>query len=227
MMRAVRTSVVAILFSTLSLGTVLTIHASALETEVREFTVEIEGKPAGQYVMTVTKQDNGVLSMKGEANITFKYLLVTYNYSYRGVEHWKDGKLIELNSHCNDDGKKTEVNAQAQNDWLVLKVNGQQRKCRRDVWTTTYWMLAHESFHNKNVPLLDADTGKEYVGQLKYVTREQIMVAGRQVDCHHFCVTGGPTSPCDLWFDSEHKLVRQELIDQNKRVVFVLAAVRR
>jgi Family of unknown function (DUF6134) len=227
MMSALRTSLAAILFSTLSLGTILAIRAAALETEVREFSVEIEGKPAGQYVMTVTKQDNGILSMKGEANISFKYLLVTYTYTYRGVEHWKDGKLIELNSHCNDDGKKTEVNAQLQNDWLVLKVNGHQRNCRRDVWTTTYWMLAHESFHNKAVPLLDADTGKEYLGQLKFVGREQIMVAGGQVDCHHFRVTGGPTSPCDLWFDAEHKLVRQELIDQNKRVVFVLAGVRR
>ena len=119
MMCAVRTSLAAILFSTLSLATTLAIRAAALETEVREFTVEIEGKPAGQYIMTVTKQDNGILSMKGEANISFKYLLVTYTYSYRGVEHWKDGRLIELNSHCNDDGKKTEVNAQAQSDWLA------------------------------------------------------------------------------------------------------------
>jgi Family of unknown function (DUF6134) len=227
MMRHMRTSLAAVVIGALSLGTILAIRAAAAETEVREFSVEIEGKPAGQYTMTVTRQENGVLSMRGEANISFKFLLVTYTYTYRGVEHWKDGKLIELNSRCNDDGKKIEVNVTSQNNGLLVQANGRQRPCRPDVWTTTYWMQAHEMHHNKSVPLLDADTGTEYVGQLKYVGREQTMAAGRQVECHHFRVTGGPTSPCDLWFDAERKLVRQEFIDQNKRVVFTLATVRR
>jgi len=227
MFRVVRASIVAGLLTTLGLGAIVALRAAAPETEVREFTIEVGGDPAGKYTMTVTKQDNGILSMQGQANIKVTYLfgIRTYTYSYSGVEHWKDGRLLQLTSQCNDDGKKTEVSAAAQNDSLLVKVNGHApRTCRGEVWTTTYWMQAAERFHNNQVLLLDADTGTEYVGQLKFVGKENL---GQQQNCSHFRVTGGPTTPCDLWFDTQQRLVRQEFTDQGKRVVFALAAVRR
>src|SRR5262249_13124506 len=116
--------------------------ARASETEVREFAVEIDGKAAGQYLMTVTKQDDGVLSMQAQANITFQHVLGTYTYSFQGVEHWKEGRLLQLASKCNDDGKQTEVSAAADREVLRVKANGQERNCRWDVWTTSYWKLA-------------------------------------------------------------------------------------
>ncbi len=201
--------------------------ARATETEVREFTIEVEGKAAGQYVMTITKQDDGVLSMKGQANLSFKHLLGTYTYSYDGVEHWKDGRLIQMAGNCNDDGTRTELTATADSQGLKLRVNGRERLCRWDVWTTSYWMLADKRFHNAQVPLLDSDSGKEYLGQLKYVGVEGLSIGGQQQNCYHFRVTGGPSSPCDLWYDGQHRLVRQEFSDSGKRIVFNLRAVRR
>jgi hypothetical protein len=213
--------VVALAFSALAAG-----RAAASETEAREFTITIDGTNAGTYSMTVTKQDDGILSMQGVASITYKHIFGTYRYSYQGVEHWKDGRLLELASKCEDDGKKAEVSARAERDVLKVKINGAERNCRWDVWTTSYWQLADKRFHNQKVPLLDADTGKEYIAELKYIGIEALMVGGQAQNCFHFRVTGGPTTPLDLWYDAQHRLVRQEFLEQRKKVVFNLQTVR-
>src|SRR5262249_35733346 len=158
------------------LGLAAAAPARASETEVREFTLEVDGKASGQYVMTITKQDDGVLSMHAKANLSFKQLLVSYSYSFDGVEHWKDGRLIQMMAQCNDDGTKTEISAKSEAQALKLRVNGRERTCRWDIWTTSYWKLADERFHNQQVPLLDSDSGKEYLAQLKYVGVEQVNV---------------------------------------------------
>jgi hypothetical protein len=208
-----------------SLGVCSTAQAS--ETEVREFTIEIEGKASGQYVMTVTKQDDSILSMQGVASLSFKHALGTYRYSYDGTEHWKDGRLLQLTVKCNDDGKETKLSAMVEQQNLRLRVNGQERNCRWDVWTTSYWQLADKRFHNQQVPLVDNDTGKEYLAKLSFVAAEQLNIGNQAQNCLHFRVTSGPISPVELWYDGQNRLVRQEFTDQGKRVVFVLRAVRR
>ncbi|HYV39636.1 MAG TPA: DUF6134 family protein [Gemmataceae bacterium] len=214
---------------TLSCWAVAASWAAAVETELREFNIEVDGKPAGQYTMKITKQDDGVLSMKADADIKFKYLFgtSTYTYSYDGVEHWKSGRLLQLSSKCDDDGTKMQVSAVAAAETLQVTVNGKQRNCRWDVVTTSYWMTPDPRYHDAAVPLLDADTGKEYVGQLKKIGVEAVQVGGQQQNCYHFRVTGGPTTPVDLWYDGQNRLVKQEFTEQGKHVVFVLRAVRR
>jgi hypothetical protein len=201
--------------------------ALAADTEVREFAVEVDGKASGQNVMTITVQDDGVESVRNVATVTFKHLFGTYRYSFQGVEHWKGGRVFQLNGSCNDDGTKTEVSAALQGESLRLNINGRERNCRADVWTTSYWKIPAQQFHNTAVPLLDADTGKEMVGQLKYVGVEAHMISGQQQNCHHFRVTGGPSSPIDLWYDGNARLIRQEYTEQGRRVVVVLRTIRR
>jgi hypothetical protein len=230
MMAFVRTSLPAALLTVLSLGAASGVCAAPLDTEVREFTIEIEGKASGKYTMTLTTQNDGVESVKTEANLSFKHFWGTYTYAFGAVEHWKNGRLLQLTSTCNDDGKKYEVSVTQQNDALMVKVNGHPpRKCPGDAWTTTYWTLADpRRSPNNPVPLLDADTGKEYpVGHRTYVGKEQLLIGGKDQTCYHFRVTGGPTTPCDLWFDGQYRLVRQELVDQGRHVVFVLTALKR
>jgi hypothetical protein len=204
----------------------LAVPAPASETEVREFTIEVEGKASGRYLMTITKQDNGVLSMQASADMSYHFIR-TYRYKFEGTEHWSKDRLLQLNAKCDDDGKKTEISAMATAEALELKVNGQQRNGRWDVWTTSYWQLADKRFHDKQVPLLDNDTGKEYLGQLKMVGVEQLNIGGQPQNCQHFRVTGGPAPATDLWYDGQQRLVRQEFTDSGKRVTFVLQAVRR
>src|SRR3954447_3915259 len=78
-------------------------RAAADEVETRQFAIHVDGKPAGQYVMTLTRRDGGVESMSGQARVTVKVLFKTYSYTYSGTEYWKDGKLQQLQSSTSDD----------------------------------------------------------------------------------------------------------------------------
>jgi hypothetical protein len=54
--------------------------ATAADTEVRAFSITVDGKPAGEYFMTISQQE-GSITMSGQAEVKFKpFPLVTYTY---------------------------------------------------------------------------------------------------------------------------------------------------
>jgi hypothetical protein len=107
-----------------------------------------------------------------------------------------------------------------------VTVNRRQRMARADVWLTSYWRLPDAKFRNQAVPLLDADTGKDISGHLKYVGLEMVTIAGQKVRCNHYRLTGTP-SPVELWYDGSDRLVRQTTVEQGLRTVILLTGVRR
>jgi hypothetical protein len=204
--------------------------ALAADKESREFTVTIDGRDSGHYRMTIERRDDGTVRMVSQASIQVKRLaLVVYRYNFNCTEVWKDGKdaqLLTLTSACDDNGTKYDVSAAAETTGLRVRVNGQPRLVRADVWTTTYWKLADARFHNQAVPLLDADTGKDFTGRLTYLGTEQITTSGQAQNCYHFRVVGGP-NPVELWYDAQHRLARHEFTEDGHRTIIQLTAVRR
>src|SRR5262249_47042350 len=89
-------------------------RAAADEIETRLFTVQVDGKPAGQYTMMITRRDGGVESMSAQANVRVKHLFGTYVYTYQGTESWTNGRLQQLQSNTSDDGKRFEVQVTAE-----------------------------------------------------------------------------------------------------------------
>jgi hypothetical protein len=205
-------------------------RAVAADTEVREFSVHVDGKESGKYRMTINRRDYGTVSMSAEANVRVTRLGITmYRYTYKGTEVWqdaKDGRLLALTSTSDDNGKTFEVNATPDPSGLRVRVNGQPRLVRADVWTMTYWKLPDDRFHNQAVPLLDADTGKDFGGRLTYLGTEKLMAAGQAQACYHFRVQGGPY-PVDLWYDAQRRLVRQDFTEDGHRTTIQLIRVSR
>jgi hypothetical protein len=199
--------------------------ARADDTEHRRFSIEVDGKPAGECRMSITRKDDGTEVMANQASVRVK-ILITYTWTYQGTEVWKGGKLQSLQSSTNDNGKRYEVGASAVPNGLQVKVNGKERVTAADVWTTSYWKLADARFHNNPVTLLDCDRAEELPRKLVYVGTEELNAAGQAQKCYHFRVTGG-RSPVDLWFDVQHRLVRQDFVEQGHRTVIHLTAVNR
>jgi hypothetical protein len=191
---------------------------AAAETEVREFTIHVDGKHAGSYEMTITSQETGVTVMSGKARVRLKVFLKTYTYSYDGTEVWKHHRLHGFRSSTNDDGKIYAVSAEAAGNGVRVTVNGREHLARADVWLTSYWHLPEARYRNQPIPVLEADTGKDINGHLHYLGAEQMVVAGQRQQCHHYRVTGGP-SPVDLWFDGRERLVRQDYLDDGHRTI--------
>jgi hypothetical protein len=199
--------------------------ARAEDTEERLFTIAVDGKQAGDCHMTMARKDDGTEVVTTRASVRIKFLFA-YTYTYLGTEVWKDGRLLRLQSSCNDNGKRFEVSATAEEAGLRVRVNGKERLGRADVWTTSYWKLADARFHNQPVTLLDADRGEEQARRLTYLGPDELVVAGQTQKCYHFRVTGGP-SPADLWFDLQQRLVRQDFVEMGHRTVVQLGSVRR
>ncbi len=177
--------------------------------EVRTFSIEIDGKHAGQSTMTIRTNPDGGQIMACVAKVRHKVVFVTYTYSYGGTEVWNNGRLLSLESKSDDDGTKYSVTAKANGNELQITANGAVHNTRWDLWTTTYWKLPPQQFRNAAVPLLDADTGKELAGQLQFIGNQQLTVLGQPMNCAHWRLTGGDLK-VELWYDGQERLVRQE-----------------
>jgi hypothetical protein len=195
------------------------------EVEVRDFTVSVDGKRAGDAHMNLNRQDDGTTTVAWDTDISVTIFVVTYKYSYRGQEVWKDGRLQRLESTCNDDGKRYVVAANVEGKDLRVRVNGQERLTRGDVWLTSYWQQPDAKLVNQVVPLLDADTGRDLDARLQFLGTEQRGVAGQAVSVNHYRLTGKVQA--DLWYDPSGRLVREEWLEQGHRTVLELSRLHR
>lgn len=193
--------------------------------ETREFVISVDGKRAGEYLLTI-RPENGGFVVTGQADVRVRYLgLYTYVYTYRGTEVWKNGRLQRLESTTVDDRKRHAVVAWVDGNALRIRGDGKERTSRPDVWTSTYWHLAEARFRNQSVPLIDVDTGKDIAARLQYIDTSSINVAGIVQKCAHYRVTGGVQ--IDLWYDSQERLVRQESMEEGHRTVLELTRLSR
>lgn len=200
--------------------------ARANDVERRELSILIDGKESGISSMIITVQDDGTTVMQGSCTVKFTKLLFNFNYHIDSTEWWKDGKLIGVKSKTTENAKNTEVTGAPHGGQFKLRVNGVDKVARADAWTTSYWKLADARFHNKPVPLLDPEDGKEYNGQLQFVGSEQINVNKAPQNCYRFKITGGPQA-IDLWYDRYHRLVRQEFNERGHHIIVQLNWIKR
>lgn len=201
--------------------------ARADDTETREFSVFVDGKEAGNSRMTIIQKDDGSSYMSATVDVKFRHLLIVdYTVKAETEEWWKNGRLIGLKTKCSDNGKKTDVTVGVDGAMLRMNVNGVSRFIKSESWTTSFWKLADAKFHNKQVPILECDTGKEYECVLKYVDTQRLKVGSDLQDCYHFRVTAAP-GPVDLWFDRYHRIVRQEFSESGHKTVVQLVHIKR
>ena len=199
--------------------------ARAADVETRDFAVLVDGKPAGDAHMTIHRQDDGSVIMTCDTDIKVSVLLVTYRYSYRGREVWKNGRLQRFDSTCNDDGKRYLIAAMAEGDKVRLRVNDQERLTRGDVWLTSYWAQPPAKVRDQVVPLVDADSGRDLEARVSFVGGERRSVIGKAQTVNHFRLSGKVA--VDLWYDVTGRLVRQEWVEEGHRTLLELSRLRR
>lgn len=197
------------------------------DTEQREFSIFVDGKEAGSSRMTLIQKDDGVTYMSATLDVKFRHLVVVeYVIKAETQEWWKNGRLFGMKTSSTENGKKHEVTVTADNMQLRVRANGKENALNPEVWTNSYWKLADARFHNKKVPIVEVDTGKEYHSELKYIGLEKIKVASQFQDCYRFLVMAAP-GPVDLWYDRYHRLVRQEFTESGHKTIVQLLNVRR
>src|SRR5262249_47190703 len=198
----------------------------AADTEAREFACLIDGKRAGDYKLTLARQDDGTVTatLQAEMRVT-KFGVTVWHYSYRGTEVWKNGRLQRLESNCDDDGKKYTVNVVAEANGLKVNVNGQEHTSPADAWLTSFWQLPGAAYRNAPVALLEGDNGKDIKGHLQMLGTAQVSAAGQVMNCTRARVTS--TVPHELWYDAQERIVRQEWTEDGHKVILELTRLQR
>lgn len=189
--------------------------------ETREFSILVNGKESGHCTMTISDSDDGKAFMKAVIEVKVPGIFFPYAYSAEIQEWWLKDRLTNVISLSTENGKKTAVSAKASADKIIVSVNGESRAVSWEAWSAGFWKLADRRFHNKEVPILEPDTGKDYLGKLQFVGNEKQKINGELEDCYHFRVTGIPATT-DLWFDRHHRLVRQEFTDSGQKTIIQL-----
>jgi hypothetical protein len=213
------------LFAALLLAGALFTPARAAETEVREFSVSVDGKSSGTYTMTITKQDDGTFTMVCQAEVRVKFGPFTgYRYTYNGTETWKDGRVHSLESDCDDNGTKFRVRASSDGKGnLRVKVNGAEKDVRGDVYLTTAWFVPAGKQRDGAIPLIDADTGNEIDGKMQPISTGKMNILGKPTECARYRLT--TLQPHDIWYDSAERMVRQEWVEDGHKTILELTKV--
>ena len=199
---------------------------TAGEREQREYSVLIDGKEAGLTTVDIQQQDDGLTYVTARASIKVQKLIFQYNLTIDSAEWWRDGRLVGLKSQTRENSKNTSISVTPDGTKLRANINGQERILPGEVWTSTFWKLPDAKFHNQELSLFEIDTGKEFKGQLQFVGNEQLTILNKLMSCYHFRYLGGPT-PTDVWFDSQHRLVRQEFVEMGHKTIGTLIRVTR
>jgi hypothetical protein len=197
--------------------------ARAADSETRDYVVRVDNKPAGNAVIAVQRQDDGTTVVTCDTKVTVKVLFKTYVYTCQSRETWKDGRLQQLSSVCNDDGKQFQVSGVSQADGVHVRVNGREHVSSPDVWVSSYWTLPNPKLRDQVIPALEADNGRDMQGRLQYVGAAQLAVAGQVQNVHHYRFNG--PIRVDLYYDAGERLVRREWNEEGHPTVLELVRV--
>jgi hypothetical protein len=206
-------------------GLIVVTAVEAGGEERRIFSVTVDRRQGGTNQIVIQSRDDGSTVVTSQADVTVKVAFVTYRYSFRGTEVYKEGKLVKLSSTTNDDGKKHAVSGEASKEGLALTVDGKNQQIKGEPWLTTYWQLPPEGKRGPNVTLLDADTGKIIAAKMEKIGVEKIAVLGKGTECVHYRLTGGVQ--VDLWYDGADRMVRQEMVEDGHRTIMELSRFQR
>lgn len=200
-------------------------EARVAEQQTRTFKVSVDGTERGAMTMLLSKHSDGTETMRGQIELNFNFIVYKYRYSSAGTEVWKSGRLVELANEADHNGDKYVVEAAAQQQELAVEVNGKSQSTAGDVWVTSYWSEPDPRKIGQQVSLLTTDKGQLLTGTLQRVGTEQVTVGDNSVNATRYQIRG--EVEVDLWYDDEHRLIRQSARESGHRVLMELTEITR
>jgi hypothetical protein len=208
----------------IGLGTVVPAIRAA-DTEVRVFSVKVDGKSAGEFQLTIHSGDDGSENATAIASVVVKHLLGTYRYSLHCAESWSGGRLKNLDSYSNDDGEKHYVRATASEAAIHVSVDGRRSfDVKSPMWPTTFWRQPDFVPADQAWVVLNVDTGESPATTFDRQNATSMQLSGKAIEATHYRIRGAVQA--DLWFDGRGRLVREEMTEDGHNTVLELREIR-
>lgn len=128
-----------------------------------------------------------------------------YRFEQSESERWRDGRLLAMTSHTNDNGTIHRVSAARSGDRLVVDRDGGITEADPGLMPFSPWnaaLLRKRAVLSTNdgsiTPLSVTDHGEE-----------QLVLGGQVTEAHHYSLR--TSFPQDVWYDHQQRLLQVEL----------------
>lgn len=174
--------------------------------EERTFSVTIDGRPAGEFVVNYQARTDGSLAITVRADWRADRP-APISFEYRGTETLKDCRLVRLEGVGAKDGKKGGITLIAGKDAFALKAGVKEVSIRDEVWPTTG--VAPPDLSGKP-QVVDVITGDVLRARFEKAGADRIMVDGKPIPATRYRVIAG-SSRWDVWYDEKQRLAKWAL----------------
>ena len=171
-----------------------------------EFDIYRNNQHIGKHVFTFKKQNNDLL-VESEINFEIKILgVVLYKYHVKGIEQFKDGKLVKFNSKSNQNGKEKYVNIKLENNQLVIDGSSFKGKVPTNYLLGTWWNHSIVKADNQ----ISAVSGRIIKQKVTFLGKKSIKINGKDYKTLHFnfssadkSLSKGKKLNTDVWYEEK------------------------
>jgi hypothetical protein len=167
-----------------------------------DYEITRDGATVGRQMVEVQRDGDGFV-VRTHIEIEVGFLSMTlYRFKHDAVETWTNGRLTEFVSKSDDDGKDRAVQLSAEGDRLQGFYNDNPVDFPGDIIPASLW---HPGTITATV-LLDPIRGRAREVAVEDRGPERIVVAGQEIETHHYALTGQIIR--ELWYDADFRLVQ-------------------
>jgi len=171
-----------------------------------EFDIYRNNKHIGKHIFSFKKSD-GQLSVESEINFEIKKLGIgLYKYHVKGVELYKDGKLIKFNSNTEQNGKTKYVNLNLNNGEYFIDGSSYKGKAPTEFLLGTWWN--HSIV--KAPAQISAVSGRIIKQKVTFLGKENIKIGDKIYNALHFNFSSSNDKlnknkklNTDVWYDEK------------------------
>ena len=171
-----------------------------------EFDIYRNNKHIGKHVFSFKKSGNEI-AVESEINFQIRKLgIVLYKYHVKGIEYYKDGKLIKFNSKTNQNGKEKYVNLKAEGKDLVIDGSSFKGKVSQEYLLGTWWN--HSIV--KAPAQISAVSGRIIKQKVTFLGKEEIKLGNKTFKTLHFNFSSTDKKlnkdkrlNTDVWYEEE------------------------
>lgn len=179
----------------------------------KAFLIYRKEKPVGfQHVRFDKNGEDLQVTIHAEITIKFGFITV-FNYVHHNVENWRQGSLVSLSSHTDNNGKYefASVSRNA-NGELVSNSSRNSGVIGTDLMTTSYFIPSFV----KQTALINSQNGKVLNVSPNYIGKESIAKEDGVTDAYRYRLQGDLA--LDIWYDQQGQWQKSAFVPNGNKI---------
>ena len=171
-----------------------------------EFDIYRNNKNIGKHIFSFKKLDSQLI-VESEINFEIKKLgIVLYQYHVKGIEYYKEGKLVKFNSKTNQNGKEKYVNLKLSDKELIIDGSSFKGKVPSEYLLGTWWNHSIVKADNQ----ISAVSGRIIKQKVTFLGKETLKIGNKTYETLHFNFSSTDKKldkkkklNTDVWYDEK------------------------